>query len=69
MKKYSFFRLLNREDSQFESYKSSLMFIGRREGYKDFLRGGKEMDDACLKSPEDDQLSSFQFKILFITIY
>ena len=31
------------------------------KGYKDFLKGGKEMDDACLKSPEDNP--AFQLSV------
>ena len=31
-----------------------LCLLEGEKGYKDFLQGGKEMDDACLKSPEDN---------------
>ena len=31
-----------------------LCLLEGEKGYKDFLNGGKEMDDACLKSPEDN---------------
>ena len=31
------------------------------EGYKDFLKGGKEMDHACMKSPEDNP--AFQLSV------
>ena len=31
-----------------------LSLLEGEKGYKDFLKGGKEMDDACLKSPEDN---------------
>ena len=31
-----------------------LCLLEREKGYKDFLRGGKEMDNACLKGPEDN---------------
>jgi len=31
-----------------------LCLLEGERGYKDFLKGGKEMDDACMKSPEDN---------------
>ncbi len=31
-----------------------LCLLEGEKGYKDFLLGGKEMDDACLKSPQDN---------------
>ncbi len=31
-----------------------LCLLEGEKGYKQFLKGGKEMDDACLKSPEDN---------------
>ena len=31
-----------------------LCLLEGEKGYKDFLKGGKEMDDACLKSPEEN---------------
>jgi len=38
-----------------------LCLLEGEEGYKDFLEGGKEMDDACLKSPEDNP--AFQLSV------
>ena len=49
------------EDSQFGVYKSSLCLLEGEKGYKDFLKGGKEMDDACLKSPQDNP--AFQLSV------
>tara|TARA_B100000902_G_scaffold39046_1_gene46463 strand:- start:765 stop:2081 length:1317 start_codon:yes stop_codon:yes gene_type:complete len=42
-----------------------LCLLEGEKGYKDFLRGGKEMDDACLKSPEDNP--AFQLSVQDIT--
>ena len=38
-----------------------LCLLEGEKGYKDFLQGGKEMDDACLKSPEDNP--AFQLSV------
>ena len=38
-----------------------LCLLEGEKGYKDFLEGGKEMDDACLKSPEDNP--AFQLSV------
>jgi glucose-6-phosphate isomerase len=38
-----------------------LCLLEGEKGYKDFLKGGKEMDDACLKSPEDNP--AFQLSV------
>ena len=38
-----------------------LCLLRGEKGYKDFLQGGKEMDDACLKSPEDNP--AFQLSV------
>ena len=38
-----------------------LCLLEGEKGYKDFLRGGKEMDDACLKSSDDNP--AFQLSV------
>ena len=38
-----------------------LCLLEGERGYKDFLKGGKEMDDACLKSPENNP--AFQLSV------
>jgi len=38
-----------------------LCLLEGEKGYKDFLQGGKEMDDACLKTPEDNP--AFQLSV------
>ena len=38
-----------------------LCLLGGEKGYKDFLHGGKKMDDACLKSPEENP--AFQLSV------
>ena len=38
-----------------------LCLLEGEKGYKDFLQGGKEMDDACLKSPKDNP--AFQLSV------
>tara|TARA_B100001741_G_scaffold94991_1_gene77936 strand:- start:111 stop:1427 length:1317 start_codon:yes stop_codon:yes gene_type:complete len=38
-----------------------LCLLEGEKGYKDFLQGGKEMDDACMKSPEDNP--AFQLSV------
>ena len=38
-----------------------LCLLEGEKGYKDFLQGGKKMDDACLKSPEDNP--AFQLSV------
>jgi len=38
-----------------------LCLLEGEKGYKDFLRGGKKMDDACMKSPEDNP--AFQLSV------
>ena len=38
-----------------------LCLLEGEKGYKDFLKGGKEMDDSCLKSPEDNP--AFQLSV------
>ena len=38
-----------------------LCLLEGEKGYKDFLRGGKEMDDVCLKSPEKNP--AFQLSV------
>ena len=38
-----------------------LCLLEGEKGYKNFLKGGKEMDDLCLKSPEDNL--AFQLSI------
>ena len=38
-----------------------LCLLGGEKGYKDFLQGGKKMDDACLKNPEDNP--AFQLSV------
>ncbi len=38
-----------------------LCLLEGEKGYKDFLQGGKEMDDACLKRPEDNP--AFQLSV------
>ena len=38
-----------------------LCLLKGERGYKDFLKGGKEMDDACLKSPENNP--AFQLSV------
>ena len=38
-----------------------LCLLEGENGYKDFLQGGKEMDDACLKYPEDNP--AFQLSV------
>ena len=38
-----------------------LCLLEGEKGYEDFLRGGKEMDDACLKSPDDNP--AFQLSV------
>ncbi len=38
-----------------------LCLLEGEKGYKDFLQGGQEMDDACLKNPEDNP--AFQLSV------
>tara|TARA_B100001093_G_scaffold146479_1_gene139205 strand:+ start:2363 stop:3679 length:1317 start_codon:yes stop_codon:yes gene_type:complete len=38
-----------------------LCLLEEGKGYKEFLKGGKEMDDACIKSPEDNP--AFQLSV------
>ena len=38
-----------------------LCLLEGEKGYKDFLQGGKKMDDACMKSPEDNP--AFQLSV------
>jgi glucose-6-phosphate isomerase len=38
-----------------------LCLLEGEKGYKDFLEGGKEMDDACIKDPEDNP--AFQLSV------
>ena len=38
-----------------------LCLLEGEKGYKDFLQGGKEMDDACMKSPENNP--AFQLSV------